>query len=86
MGQRRKATQHLNLELVTLVDDEESFKDAAPMLFGKTFDQRAKDHINAVRSLKKPCLFHNVQKMQVMPYSCFSWYLNSVNFVDVDRL
>ena len=53
MGQRRKAIQHLNLELVTLVDDEESFKDAAPMLFGKTFDQRAKDHINAVRSLKK---------------------------------
>ena len=32
MGQRRKATQHLNLELVTLVDDEELFKDAAPML------------------------------------------------------
>ena len=27
---RQKATQHLNLELAILVDDEESFKDAAP--------------------------------------------------------
>ena len=51
---KQKATQHLNPELATLVDDEESFKDAAPMLFGKTFDQRAKDHIDAIRSLKKP--------------------------------
>ena len=71
MGQRHKATQHLNLELATLVDDKESFKDATPMLFGKTFDQGAKDHINTVRSLKKPRLFHNVQKIQVMQYSLF---------------
>ena len=41
-----------NVELATLVDDEDSFKDAAPMLFGKTFDQRAKEHIEAVRFLK----------------------------------
>ena len=53
MGQRHKATQHLNLELATLVDDKESFKDATPMLFGKTFDQGVKDHINTARSLKK---------------------------------
>ena len=50
---RQKATQHLNLELATLVDNEESFKDTAAMLFGETFDQRAKGHIDPIRSLKK---------------------------------
>ena len=53
MERRRKATQHLNAELVTLINDEESFKDAAPLLFGKSFDQRARDHIEAAKSLKK---------------------------------
>ena len=50
MEHRRKATQHLNAELFTLVDDEQPFKDATPPLFGKTFDQRARDHIEAVKS------------------------------------
>ena len=53
MERRCKATQHLNTELVTLVNDEQSFKDATPLLFGKTFDQRARDHIEVVKSLKK---------------------------------
>ena len=57
MDRRRKATQHLNAELTTLIDDEESFRDAAPMLFGKNFDQRAKEHIEAVKSLKKTSSF-----------------------------
>ena len=57
MGRRHKATQHLNTELVTLLDDEQSFKDAAPLLFGKTFDQRARDHIEAVKSLKKTSFY-----------------------------
>ena len=61
---RQKATQHLNPELATLVDDEESFKDAAPMLFGKTFDQRAKDHIDAIRSLKKTSSLPRGQSFQ----------------------
>lgn len=47
----RKATQHLNTELTTLIDDEESFRDAAPILFGKSFDQRVKDHIEVVKSM-----------------------------------
>ena len=53
MDRMCKATQHLNVELATPVDDEESFKDAAPILFGKTFNQRAKEHVEAVWSLKK---------------------------------
>ena len=50
---RRKATTHLNPELGTLIEDEDNFREAAPFLFGKTFDQQAKDHIEAVKSLKK---------------------------------
>ena len=64
MDRRRKATQHLNTELATLVDEKESFKDAAPMLFGKTFDQRAKEHIEEVRSLKKSSTFQRGQPFQ----------------------
>ena len=64
MDRRRKATQHLNTELATLVDDEESFQDAAPMLFRKVFDQRAKEHIEAVRSLKKSLTFQRGQSFQ----------------------
>ena len=80
MGQRHKATQHLNLELATLVDDKESFEDATPLLFGKTFDQGAKDHINTLQDLlKKPRLFLNVQKMQVMPYS---WFFEVLKFLE----
>ena len=61
---RQEATQHLYPELATLVDDEESFKDAAPMLFGKTFDQRAKDHIDAIRSQKKTSSLPRGQSFQ----------------------
>ena len=53
MERKRNATQYLNTELVTMVDNEQSFKDAAPLLFRKTFDQRARDHIDTVKSLKK---------------------------------
>lgn len=53
MERRRKATTHLNPELFTLIDDEDTFKDAAPLLFGKSFDQKARDHMEAIKSLKK---------------------------------
>ena len=49
---RRKATQHLNTELATLVKDKDSFKDAAPFLFGKFFKQLAKDHMESIKPLK----------------------------------
>ena len=50
---RRRATTCLNKELATLVADEETFKDAAPYLFGNSFQQRMKDHMEAVRNLKQ---------------------------------
>ena len=42
---RRRATTCLKKELATLVADEETFKDAAPYLFGNSFQQRMKDHM-----------------------------------------
>ena len=61
MERRRKATTHLNPELSMLVEDEESFIDAAPLLFGKGFDQRARDHTEAIKSLKKTTSFSGNQ-------------------------
>ena len=54
--QQWKEATHLNPELATLVEDEDVFADAAPMLFGKSFDQKAKDHMEAIRSPKKTSL------------------------------
>ena len=50
---RRKASTCLNRELTSLVDDPETFKDAAPFLFGSSFQQKMKDHIEAIRNLKQ---------------------------------
>ena len=52
MERRRKASTHLNAEL-SMLEDEDSFKDAVPLLFGRDFDQKAKDHMEAIKSLKK---------------------------------
>ena len=61
---RRKATTHLNPELGTLIEDEDNFREAAPFLFGKAFDQQAKDHIEAVKSLKKTTFTSTRQPFQ----------------------
>ena len=53
---RRRAATHLNPELATLVEDEDVFADAAPILFSKSFDQRVKDHMESIRSLKETSL------------------------------
>ena len=53
---QQRAATHLNPKLATLVEDEDVFADASPMLFGKSFDQRAKHHMETIRSLKKTSL------------------------------
>ena len=50
---RRKASLCLNRELSTLVEDETTFHDAAPLLFGSSFQQKMKDHMEALRNLKQ---------------------------------
>ena len=50
---RRRAFQYLNKELSTLVEDESTFNDAVPFLFGSSFQQKMKDHMEALRNLKQ---------------------------------
>ena len=49
---RKKATRHLNQELLTIAEEEATFTDAAPMLFGKEFDKRAKEHLDTAKLLQ----------------------------------
>ena len=58
---RRKAAQHINKDLTSLVDDPDNFTDAAPMLFGQTFHQKVKDHLESLRSLKKSAGYNSGQ-------------------------
>ena len=51
--QRRKAATCLNKELSTLVDQEDTFVEAAPFLFGPSFQQKMKEHMEAIRNLKQ---------------------------------
>jgi len=51
---RRKASTCLNKELSTLVEEEDTFKDAAPFLFGISFQQKMNEHMEATRNLKPP--------------------------------
>ena len=50
---RRRASTCLNKELSTLVEDEDTFKDAVPLLFGSSFQQKMKEHMEAIRNLKQ---------------------------------
>ena len=50
---RQRASQCLNKELSTLVENESTFDDAAPFLFGSSFQQKMKDHVEALRNLKQ---------------------------------
>ena len=59
---RRRASQCLNKELSTLVQDESTFNDAAPFLFGSSFQQRMKDHMEALRNLKQSTSYAHGQQ------------------------
>ena len=52
--QRQRAVTHLNPVLATLVEDEDVFADPGPVLFGKSFEKRAKDHIRQSDHSRKP--------------------------------
>jgi len=61
---RRKAAQHINRNLASLVEDPDNFTEAAPMLFGLTFHQKVKDHLESLRSLKKSAGYSGRQYFQ----------------------
>jgi len=49
----RKVATCLNKELLTLVDQEDTSVDAALFLFGSLFQQKMKEHMEAIRNLKQ---------------------------------
>lgn len=50
---RKRIASHLNSDVQDLVTDEEQFKSAPPLLFGKDFDKAVKEHVDTVKSLRK---------------------------------
>ncbi len=50
---RCRIAEHLNRDVKVLVEDKVQLREAAPLLFGRTFDKVAKDHVDAERSLRK---------------------------------
>ena len=45
----KNALKDLNNDLLTLVEDDESFENVAPMLFGDGFEKTMKEHVGAMR-------------------------------------
>ena len=50
---RKNALKDLNKDLLTLVEDEERFANVAPMLFGDGFEKTMKEHVEAMRCIRK---------------------------------
>ena len=50
---RCRAGSHFNEDLKCLIEEEDQFRDAAPLLFGNGFLSSAKDHAESVKALDK---------------------------------
>ncbi len=50
---RKLVVKDLNKDASSLAEDDDLFKEAAPMLFGEGFEQKLKNHVEAVRCLRK---------------------------------
>ena len=50
---RKTSLKDLNRDLLTLVEDDEMFADVAPMLFGDGFEKTMKEHVEAMRCIRK---------------------------------
>lgn len=53
LDRRRQVAEHINKDLKPLLEDEDRFRDAPPLLFGRDFEKSAKEHMDSVRSLRK---------------------------------
>lgn len=49
---RKKVTKDLNKDLITLAEDPEMFEEAAPLLFGASFE-KMKDHLESLKCLRQ---------------------------------
>ena len=50
---RKTSLKDLNRDLLTLVEDDEMYADVAPMFFGDGFEKMMKDHVEAMRCIRK---------------------------------
>ena len=50
---RKKVTKDLNKDLITLAEDPEMFEEAAPLLFGASFEKKMKDHLESLKCLRQ---------------------------------
>ena len=50
---RKKVTKDLNKDLMSLAEDPEKFEDAAPLLFGASFERKMKEHLESLKCLRQ---------------------------------
>ena len=43
----------MNKDVMPLAEEDDQFQGAAPLLFGEGFEKKMKEHVNAVRCLRK---------------------------------
>ena len=51
---RKKVLKELNKNLQPLAEEEGTFAEAAPLLFGNGFEKQMKDHVEALKCLRNP--------------------------------
>lgn len=50
---RKNILKDMNRDVTSLAEEDEQFKEAAPLLFGEGFEKKMKEHVDAVRCLRK---------------------------------
>ena len=50
---RKNVLKDMNKDVMPLAEEDDQFKDAAPLLFGEGFEKKMKDHVDAVRCIRK---------------------------------
>ena len=48
---QEKVTKDLNKDLMLLAEDPQMFEEAAPLLFGASFEKKMKDHLKSLKCL-----------------------------------
>ena len=50
---RKTVTKDLNKDLMSLAEDPEMFEEAAPLLFGASFETKMKEHLESFKCLRQ---------------------------------
>ena len=69
---RKKVTKDLNRDFMSLAEDPEMFEEAAPLLFGPSFEKIMKDHLESLKCLRQSMApksgYHDIiYKTRVIP-------------------